>query len=50
MIIVGASWLFYWLMVDTFEVEAMKAALVTGFVFILVGLLFEFGPRFYKRA
>jgi len=40
MVLIGVSWLFYWLLVDTFKVESLKAALVTGVVFILVSLAF----------
>lgn len=48
MLIVGLSWLVYWLMVDVFSVEAIKAALVTGLVFIILGLLVEGVPN-WKR-
>lgn len=48
MLIVGLSWLVYWLMVDVFSVETIKAALVTGLVFIILGLLVEGVPN-WKR-
>lgn len=49
MLIVGLSWLVYWLMVDVFSVETIKAALVTGLVFIILGLLVEGVPN-WKRS
>ncbi len=41
MVLVGISWLFYWLLVDTFDVESLKAALITGIVFVVVGLVLD---------
>lgn len=49
MLIVGISWLVYWLMIDVFSVETIKAALVTGIVFVLLGLLVEGMPS-WKRS
>lgn len=40
MILVGVSWVVFWLMADVFKVELLMAALVTGIMFILLGLLF----------
>ena len=48
-ILVGVSWLFYWLLQDSFNVTSLKAALITGVVFILVGLLIGYGPRYLNR-
>lgn len=48
-ILVGVSWLFYWVLQDTFNVVPLKAALITGIVFVLVGLLWGYGPRYFNR-
>lgn len=39
MLLIGISWLVYWLLVGVFTVEAIKAALVTGIIFVILGLL-----------
>lgn len=39
MLIVGLSWLVFWLLIDVFNVETLKAALATGLVFVVLGLL-----------
>ena len=39
MVIVGISWLAYWGLIEVFDVEALKAALITGVVFTALGLL-----------
>lgn len=49
MILIGISWLFYWLLVDSFKLESLKAALITGVVFILVALAYENRDRFVKK-
>lgn len=43
MIFIGLSWLMFWLLVDVFDVELIKSALVTAIVFLILGLVFEFG-------
>lgn len=48
MLIVGLSWLVYWLMVDVFDVESLKAALVTGLIFIILGVVQEGFPTWRK--
>ena len=45
MLLIGLSWLVYWLLVDVFTVEALKAALVVGLVYIIFGLLVEGFPN-----
>lgn len=47
-ILVGASWLFYWALVDVFDIESLKASLVTGVVFVLVGLILGGVPNFSR--
>lgn len=42
MVLVGLSWLLFWLLVDVFNIESLKAALVTAIVFILIGLLYDY--------
>lgn len=44
MILVGISWLLYWALIDVFRVDSLKAALVTGIVFVVVALLLEHNP------
>lgn len=39
MILIGLSWLIFWLLVEVFTVAVIKAALVTALVFIILGLL-----------
>lgn len=39
MLIVGLSWLVFWLLADVFTVELLKAALATGLIFVILGLL-----------
>lgn len=48
MVIVGVSWLVFWLLVDVFSVESLKAALATGLIFVLAGLVL--GERPWNRA
>lgn len=47
MIIVGSSWLLFWLLTQVFSVELLKAALATAVVFILLGLVM--GERPFNR-
>lgn len=39
MLIVGVSWVLFWLLVKIFEVSLLDSALVTGVAFILLGLV-----------
>jgi hypothetical protein len=39
MVLIGLSWLVYWLLVDVFTVESLHAALATALIFIIVGIL-----------
>jgi hypothetical protein len=48
MIVAGVSWVLFWTLVRVFQVELAVAALVTGLVFILLGLLL--GERIPTRA
>lgn len=48
MIVVGVSWILYWALVDAFNLDSLKAALITGIVFILLGLVL--GERPWNRA
>lgn len=41
MLIVGVSWLVFWLLLSVFTVEIVKAALVTAIIFVLLGVLVE---------
>ncbi len=43
MVLVGLSWLTFWLLLDVFTVEITKAALVTAIIFIILGLLLDYG-------
>lgn len=43
-ILIGVSWLFYWALIDIFNINDLKAALVTAVVFIIVGLLYDYRP------
>lgn len=48
-ILVGVSWIVFWTLIKVFKVEALDAALVTGVAFVLIGLVFDFAPRFTRR-
>jgi hypothetical protein len=48
MIAVGVAFIFFWMLVVVFKVQPDNAALVTGVVFVLVGLLL--GERPWLRA
>lgn len=39
MVVIGLSWLVFWLLIDVFNVETLKAALATGLMFVILGLL-----------
>lgn len=39
MVLVGLSWLVYWLLVSVFDVEAIKAVLSVAIIFIVLGLI-----------
>lgn len=39
MLIVGVSWVLFWALVQVFTVKVLTAALTTGIVFILLGLI-----------
>lgn len=45
MIFIGLSWLTFWLLVDVFNVEFVKSALITGIIYLVLGLLYEYGPE-----
>lgn len=47
MVIVGVSWLLFWLLLEVFTVAVDKAALVTAIVFILLGIVL--GERPWER-
>lgn len=44
MVLVGLSWLVFWLLVDVFSIEALKAALATAIIFIVLGLIWGERP------
>lgn len=48
MLVVGLSWIVFWLLQDVFNVEEIKSALVTALVFIILGLVMEGVPN-WKR-
>lgn len=48
MIEVGVSWILFWALVKVFSIEVTMAAVVTGVVFILLGLLL--GERPFTRV
>ena len=49
MLLVGLSWLTFWLLIDVFTVEITKSALVTAIIFLVLGVLFEYGGDFRTR-
>lgn len=46
MIAIGISWILFWALIKVFTIELTLAAIVTGIVFILLGLLL--GERPFK--
>lgn len=48
MLVIGVSWVVFWLLQDVFNVEEVKSALVTALIFVIVGLLTEGFPN-WKR-
>lgn len=48
MLIIGLSWLVFWLLQDVFSVEEIKSVLVTAIIFIVLGLITEGVPN-WKR-
>lgn len=42
--LVGVAFLFDWALVDIFNINALKATLVTGVVFIIIGLCVDYRP------
>lgn len=48
MLIIGLSWLVFWLLQDVFNIEEVKSALVTAIIFIVLGLITEGVPN-WKR-
>lgn len=49
MLLIGVSWLLFWLLITVFLIEVVKAALVTAIVFIVLGLLLEGWPELKRR-
>ena len=39
MVLIGLSWLIYFLLVEVFSLDTIKAALVTAIIFILLGFI-----------
>lgn len=39
MIVVGISWVLFWTLVKVFTIDVLTAALTTGIILILLGLL-----------
>jgi len=48
MVAIGVSWVLFWALVRVFTIEVTLAAIVTGVVFILLGLLL--GERPWTRS
>lgn len=45
MLLVGLSWLVFWLLVDVFNVDSLKAALANAIIFIILALVAEGVPN-----
>ena len=48
MILIGISWLLYWALIDWLNIVNLKAALITGVVFVIAALVFENRAKFIK--
>lgn len=48
MLVVGLSWIVFWLLTSVFSVEVLKAALATGIIFVVLGLLVGESATFKK--
>jgi hypothetical protein len=46
MLLIGLSFLLYWLLLSVFTVELIKATLIMAIVLILLGLVVEGAPSF----
>lgn len=42
--LVGVAFLFDWALIDVFGINSLKATLVTGIVFIIIGLFVDYRP------
>lgn len=49
MLIIGLSWLLFWLLVKVFETEITKSALITAIVYLILGVMLEYGADIRKR-
>lgn len=49
MVLIGLSWIVWWMLVKVFVVELLKAALVVGLLYIIVGLLLGERPFIKDR-
>lgn len=49
MILVGLSWLTFWLLVQVFETEITKSALITAIIYLVLGVLLEYSGQIRKR-
>lgn len=48
MVVTGIAFVLFWALVKVFTIELTLAAIVTGVVFILLGLLLEGVPSFRR--
>lgn len=39
MVVIGISWILYWALIDVLAVAPLKSAIITGVVFVLLGLV-----------
>lgn len=49
MFLIGVSWLVFWLLVDTFDVESLKAALATGLIFLVLGIFLDYRSGYWTN-
>lgn len=49
MVVIGLSFLVLWLLIVVFTLPVVKAVLITGILFIALGLLIEGVPTFHRK-
>lgn len=45
MTLIGLSWIVFWMIIQVFAVELIKAALIVGIIFLVLGLLIDGIPN-----
>lgn len=49
MVVIGLAWIVFWALLEVFAIAVIKAALVTGIIFVVAGLLLEGVPSVPRK-